>query len=291
MADRKSIHLFDLDDTLVTTSAKVRVVDASGRRLRDLPPAEFTEYALSPGEVFDFTEFSDIGILSRGIVLKYTRDIIEQLVARKTRSRFGILTARGDKTLHSGFLIRLFRDLFGIKLEKSLIFAVSDQRFNRFKDKILSNQDRKFSSLSIPERKAWVVLDDLISRGFNDISFYDDSRQNLKAFRQLSANFPSIVFKSHFIDPTWTQRLKEFSAYWSTHADPRPKTLNRGLQSVALIWENHGQGLLPWEEVEPRLRAGESLDLPEWPLSLRFSAGLYQITGREKLSAPPIDAA
>lgn len=62
---RKSIHLFDLDDTLIQTDARVMVRDSLGGLLRSLAPAEFTVYQRAPGEVFDFREFSDLGILSR----------------------------------------------------------------------------------------------------------------------------------------------------------------------------------------------------------------------------------
>jgi hypothetical protein len=262
---RRSLHLFDLDDTLITTTAKVRVCDDQGQALRFLTPAEFTDYRLASGESFDFREFSDVGILSRGILVRYTRDIIEQLLIRGTRSCFGILTARGDKSLHAGFLIRLFRDLFGIRLQKGLIFAVSDARFNRHKDRIAIQGKAVFSSLSVPERKALVVLEDLISRGFNDISFYDDSRENLAAFRHLAKEYPKVVFKAHFIDPTWSQRLAEF-----VKSNAETKTMTSGKKSVLLIWEHHGNGLLSGEKVLAQLEKGEKVFLPNWPIYLAF---------------------
>jgi hypothetical protein len=204
---RKSIHLFDLDDTLIRTSARVLVRDAEGALLKSLTPAEFTGYRAGPGEALDFREFSDLGILSRGIVVKYTRSIIDSILKHGTRSHFGILTARSDKHLHAPFLIRLFKSLFGIRLAKEHIFAVSDARFARFKDQ---DRERRFTSLSIAERKALVIAEDLVGRGFNDISFYDDSRENLDSFKVLREAFPHVVYKPHFIDPTWRARILEF---------------------------------------------------------------------------------
>ena len=78
---RRSIHLFDLDDTLIRTSARVLVRDEAGNLLHSLSTGEFTGYRAAPGEVLDFAEFSDLGILSRGIVVRYTRAIIDAICA------------------------------------------------------------------------------------------------------------------------------------------------------------------------------------------------------------------
>lgn len=236
---RRSIHVFDLDDTLIRTEARIRVQDSSNRTLRSLTPAEFTTYRLQSGETFDFRDFSDVGILSRGIVLKYTRDIIETIVGRGTQSDFGILTARGDKRLHAPFLIRLFSALFGIRLRNSLIFNLSDERFLRFKESLELPgpfQGRRYAGLSIPERKALVIAQDLVTKGYNDISLYDDSRENLNAFKVIREAFPETIYKPHFIDPTWKVRLEEFQL-----SESRKKTLIGGKKSALLILENHSR--------------------------------------------------
>jgi len=242
---RKSIHVFDLDDTLIQTDAKVRVRTADGRDKRVLTPSEFTSYVLQPGETFDFRDFSDVGILSRGIVLKYTRGIIETIVGHGTRSDFGILTARGDKRLHAAFLIRLFSGLFGIRLKNSLIFALSDERFTRHMERRESSEGssfpepfrgRRYAQLRIPERKALILARDLVARGYNDLSLYDDSRENLAAFKVIREAFPGVSYKSHFIDPTWRMRLKEFR-----QSAAGSKSLTRGRDSALLILEHHSR--------------------------------------------------
>jgi hypothetical protein len=270
---RKSIHLFDLDDTLIQTSARVLVFGAEGAPLRALSPAEFADYRPAPGEVLDFREFSDLGILSRGIVVKYTRGIIDSILRYGTRSHFGILTARSDKHLHAPFLIRLFRSLFGIRLLKEHIFAVSDSRFAAHKDRRRSAAGDKdgagtaFASLSIARRKALVIAEDLVGRGFNDISFYDDSRANLESFKVLREAFPHVVYKPHFIDPTWKARIGEF-----LESGKDRKCLIKGLGSVRIILEHHSRYGREQEEALRSMQEGHAVPLMTHPLWLIHEA-------------------
>lgn len=287
---RKSIHLFDLDDTLIRTSARVLVLDSGGGLLRALSPAEFTGYRPAPGEVLDFREFSDLGILSRGIVVRYTRGIIDSILRYGTRSHFGILTARSDKSLHAAFLIRLFRSLFGIRLLKEHIFAVSDSRFAAHKDR----QDRReggaaaggerppFASLSVSQRKALVIAEDLVGRGFNDISFYDDSRENLDSFKVLRQAFPHVVYKPHFIDPTWTARIGEFLASGLDR-----KCLIKGLGSVRIILEHHSRYGRDQEEPVRMMQEGRAVPLETHPLWLIRESERFYLVRSPRPEEPP----
>jgi hypothetical protein len=271
---RKSIHLFDLDDTLIQTSARVLVRDAAGNLVRALSPAEFTLYRPAPGEILDFREFSDLGILSRGIVVKYTRGIIDSIMRYGTRSHFGILTARSDKRLHAPFLVRLFRSLFGIRLLKEHIFAVSDSRFAAHKDRRASagGQWPPFASLSIAQRKALVIAEDLVGRGFNDISFYDDSRENLESFKVLRQAFPHVVYKPHFIDPTWKARIGEF-----LESGKERKCLIKGLGSVRIILEHHSRYGREQEDAVRRMEDGHAVPLKTHPLWLIRESERYYL--------------
>jgi hypothetical protein len=280
---RKSIHLFDLDDTLITTSARIWVVDPNGKPLKSLFTTEFTGYRLKSGEGFDFREFSDLGILSRGIVVKYTKSIIDTILRHGTRSHFGILTARPEKKLHALFLIRFFRTLFGIQLAKEHIFAVADERFAEYKDKhilvsgsapgsVSGQLPRPFLSLSVPERKALVIAQDLVGRGFNDISFYDDSRENLNSFKVMVQAFPHVVYKPHFIDPTWNKRLSEF---WDSQAER--KALIRGASSARILLEHHFSASQNLESDLFALQQGKPVQLKTLPAWLVFETGKYSL--------------
>jgi hypothetical protein len=242
-----------------------------------LTPSEFTGYSLKPGETNDFREFSDLGILSRGIVVKYTKTIIDTILKHGTRSHFGILTARGDKQLHAPFLIRLFRSLFGIRMANEHIFAVSDRRFSVYKDSRSQAGEGgmaavRFSSLSIAERKALVIAEDLVGRGFNDISFYDDSRENLESFKVMREAFPHVIYKPHFIDPTWKARLLEF---WESGAES--KSLIKGASSVRILLEHQSRFGADMEPALLNLLEGRSIRLDSFPVEIVFESGRFYL--------------
>lgn len=285
---RKSIHLFDLDDTLIQTDARILVRDAKGILLRSLAPAEFTLYRPDPEEVFDFHEFSDLGILSRGIVVKYTKTIIDTILKYGTRSEFGILTARSDKKLHAPFLIRLFRSLFGVRLSNELIFAVSDSRFSGYKDREGVVRAAPFATLSVSQRKALVIAEDLVGRGFNDISFYDDSRENLESFKVMRQAFPHVTYKPHFIDPTWKARLAEFFGSGS-----ESKALIKGANSARIILEHHSRAGSDSHGLLKGLIAGTPVRLDSVPVWIVFEDGRFYLRrsiGLEKLLSPEPDS-
>ena len=55
-APKNQLVIFDIDDTLLHTTAKINVVK-DGRVVRSLTNQEFNNYKLQPGEEFDFGEF------------------------------------------------------------------------------------------------------------------------------------------------------------------------------------------------------------------------------------------
>jgi len=281
-SSRRSIHVFDLDDTLIRTSAKVRVLAADGAEARALTPAEFTTHVLGEGEGYDFRDFGNVSILAKGEPVGYTRKIIEALLRHGTRSDFAVLTARGDKRLHAPFLIRLFRGLFGITLRNSLVFNLSDERFLRYKDGQELPESlrgalpgRTFSKLTVPERKALVIGQDLAARGYNDISLYDDSRENLEAFKVIQKAFPAVVYRAKFIDPTWRARLGDFRASGKAR-----KPLTSGRASALILLEHHSRY---GENPEAGLRALQERGAValEGGLRLTFAEGKYALERRD----------
>jgi hypothetical protein len=58
--ENKSIHYFDVDDTLMKTSnanTKIHVNDESGKRVHTLNSGEYNSHKLHPGHSYDYSEF------------------------------------------------------------------------------------------------------------------------------------------------------------------------------------------------------------------------------------------
>ena len=52
----KKLSIFDFDDTLVSTNAKIHITHGDGEK-ETLTPAEYAVYEPQEGDEFDFSEF------------------------------------------------------------------------------------------------------------------------------------------------------------------------------------------------------------------------------------------
>ena len=59
-AKLKKLRVFDMDDTLLTTSSMVIVKDQSGKEIKKITPAEYAVYTPIEGETMDYSEFSTL---------------------------------------------------------------------------------------------------------------------------------------------------------------------------------------------------------------------------------------
>ena len=55
----RKAFVFDFDDTLATTTARIRVMDGASGLVTHVQPRDFSSFQLNRGEFFDFTEFRD----------------------------------------------------------------------------------------------------------------------------------------------------------------------------------------------------------------------------------------
>lgn len=56
----KKLRVFDMDDTLLTTSSMVIVRDQAGKEIKKITPAEYAVYEKQPNEVMDYSEFKTL---------------------------------------------------------------------------------------------------------------------------------------------------------------------------------------------------------------------------------------
>lgn len=177
------LTIFDIDDTLFHTTAKIKVVK-DGQVIRTLTNQEFNNYELQPGEEFDFGEFRSAEKFrqeSRPI-----RSMIAKLKAilkNSGDSRVIMLTARADFDDKEQFL-DTFRQ-YGIDMSRVHVHRAGN----------LPGDD-------IPaEKKAVWVRRYLDTGKYNRVRLYDDSRSNLTVFKSLKNEYPAVDFKAYYVGP------------------------------------------------------------------------------------------
>jgi len=165
------ILVFDLDDTLVITDAKIKVCNKKSGECFSLTPEEFNEYEKHPDHELDFDDFKSLEIMKAGKMIDYYLKIFKE--AYKSKLAVGIVTARDDREMIYTWL----REHVGFRIDKDLIYAVNDP-VHRFKGAI---SDRKKAAFK-----------ELIDMGYTDFQFYDDDTANLKLVKSLESEYDGI---------------------------------------------------------------------------------------------------
>jgi FMN phosphatase YigB (HAD superfamily) len=165
------IIVFDLDDTLVITDAKIKVCDKKSGECFALTPEEFNEYEKQPHHELDFDDFKSLEIMKAGKLIEYYLKIFKE--AYKQRLAVGIVTARDDREM----IYKWLREHVGFKIDKDLIYAVNDP-VHKFRGAI---SDRKKAAFK-----------ELIDMGYMDFQFYDDDAANLSLVKSLESEHEGI---------------------------------------------------------------------------------------------------
>ncbi len=168
----KKILIFDLDDTVIHTSANIRVMKGE-KLMRTLSNKEYNTYILKPGEYFDYQEFNDSDILSKETFTRYWSTLKREY---RKGTHISILTARNDSDMIRSFFLKN-----GIDIKPSLVFAINDPKLHL--------------SGTVQERKA-EVIGFLHKLGYDIAVFFDDDEENLKAAKKLEE---LIKIKIHII--------------------------------------------------------------------------------------------
>lgn len=163
-----SITIFDIDDTLVLTDAKIKVHDPKTGKNYELSPKEFNEYKADPHHVLDFSDFKNPDILKAGKVIDWVMNVLKKTL--QVERAVGVITARDSRDLIIDFLKHN-----GVDINPDFIFAVNDQGSG-------------FSG-SIAKRKQQ-AFERFIDMGFRNFKFYDDDIENLKLAKELEGKYP-----------------------------------------------------------------------------------------------------
>jgi len=162
---RKKIAIFDLDDTLIFSDAKIKIYDTETNvLLQSLSPSQYNFYAQSHDHYMCFQDFECRKILGNSRINEKRMRSLKGYLKRGVE--VAIVTARGNKKV----VVDFFKEKrIGVKPEN--VYTVCDPNTDFYG--------------SISERKKQAA-NKLIKKGYNDIIFYDDNVENLKAVESLS---------------------------------------------------------------------------------------------------------
>lgn len=185
------LTIFDIDDTLFKTTARV-TVKKGNKVVKRLDPHTFNTYELKDGEEFDFKEFRDAEKFYneskpiKGMMAK-AKAILKNTLKNEL-SRVIIVTARDDFDDREKFL-DTFRK-YGFDIDR-----VRVERAGKIKD---------IRSTAIS--KMVIIRNYLNTKQFSRVRLFDDSTENLKAFLHLQKEFEDIKFEAYFVKEDGTIR-------------------------------------------------------------------------------------
>jgi len=172
----KKAYIFDFDDTLVKTEAKVHIVK-NRKRIKSLTPEEYNFYKPSKGESTDMSDFADPRIIYNASKYKMWPALQNIDMAKKSgrsNSEIFILTARSPA---AQMPIYNFFKREGINIPLDHIICIG-------------NDGGEYYDIAARKKE---VLHDFADK-YDIVHFFDDSEKNI----QLANQIPGI--KSRLID-------------------------------------------------------------------------------------------
>lgn len=173
------LTVFDLDDTLFKTFAKVKVIK-NGKVTTSLTNQQYNTYKLAPGEEFDFGEFRSAEVFQRtsspiANMIGKAKAIIKNAISKG--SKVIISTARANFDNKDIFLQAL--NAHGIDTDKLYIERAGNLNLG-----------------SSPKNKKAVFRKYLRSGLYKRIRFFDDDINNLTSFKSLQKEYPDTSFEA-----------------------------------------------------------------------------------------------
>ena len=148
----RKAFVFDFDDTLATTTARIKVMSGAFGLVTHVQPRDFSNFQLNRGEYFDFTEFRDDRFIKDAnptFLIHLAKEVSEE------NQDVYILTARGDDSADA---IQSF--LASYNVNAKTIHCVGGTQKN------------------IPQKKREMLL--TIMEKYDKIYYYDDSYDNIE---------------------------------------------------------------------------------------------------------------
>ena len=180
----KGLTIFDIDDTLFVSKARVLVKNTNTKKTKALTPQEFNTYKLRPNEEYDYGEFKSAKIFYQtatpiGRMIEKAKAIIKNATAKG--SKVIIVTARADMDDKKLF-IKTFES-HGIPMKNVYVERAG-------------NVGGKNSAAN----KTVVFKKYLDTNKYARVRLFDDHIDNLKALLDLKRDYPNVEFFAYLAD-------------------------------------------------------------------------------------------
>lgn len=175
-----NLSVWDIDETLFVTKAKVHVIKDS-KRVKSLSNKEYNTYRLKKGESYDFTEFKDAKLFNRtSVPIQRAIDKAAKTLraySNMPNSKVIVLTARSDFDDPHTFLDTF--EKYGLNMRQVHV--------------------HRAGNLGLPaaEAKRIFIKQYLDTGRFKSVSLFDDDTRNLDVFLSLKREFPKIKFVAY----------------------------------------------------------------------------------------------
>lgn len=179
------LHVFDVDDTLFHTTAKVRVMKGD-KLVQTLSNSEYNTHKLPEGHHYDFSEFRsaekfDTESVPNKRMIEKMRRLHDR--SKETGGRVIINTARADFDDKDRFLDAFRKQ--NVDIDNIHVYRAGNTK----------------GEGTVAEKKTAIIRDQLNNGNYSHVSLHDDSEQNLKQFLSLKDEFPNVNFIAHHVKP------------------------------------------------------------------------------------------
>jgi len=191
ITENSALHVFDVDDTLVHSDAKIHVMDKAGNTVKALTPAEFNTHKLHPDHHYDYGEFRSSAVFSKSKPIhKMIRTInaAQSTTKKNPDNKVIINTARADLDNKDKFLKTL--SSHGIK----------------HMDKIHVHRAGNIPGGDAAQKKLVYIRQHMDKHPYSHVRMYDDSKENLDAFLGLKREYPNTRFHAYHVSPDGTMK-------------------------------------------------------------------------------------
>lgn len=180
----KGLTIFDIDDTMFISKARVLVKNKNTGKTKPLTPQQFNSYKLNQGEEYDFGEFRSAEIFYKTAtpiarMIEKAKAIIRN--ATKKGSKVIIVTARADMD-DKNLFIKTF-EAHGIPMKNVYVERAG-------------NMSGKNSAAN----KQVIFRKYLKTGEYARIRLFDDHKENLTALLDLKKEFPQVEMFAYLAD-------------------------------------------------------------------------------------------